>query len=298
MQPSSEKFEELAKELEKHEEFRVIRKLNPAEIAIKVPANGSRKRGLFVDVETTGLINKLDEIIELGVVPFEYSDSAEICRLCSPNSWLREPSRTIPTTITALPGITDEMVKNQTVDIIKLDELVEGTDLIVAHNARFDRPFLEELSPAFARKPWACSMSQIDWAARGFEGRKLSHLALEHGFFYNGHRATDDCLAGLKLLNSADSQTGRRPFEELLDNARKPTWRIWALGAPFEQKDLLKSRGYHWNNGENGKLRAWNIEVSEGAKDEEVEFLSNSVFGRSLDLPIDRVTAFERFSDR
>src|SRR5438093_469833 len=33
-------------------------------------------------------------------------------------------------------------------------------------------------------KPWACSVSEIQWRAHGFEGSKLSYLLMGAGFFH------------------------------------------------------------------------------------------------------------------
>jgi DNA polymerase III epsilon subunit-like protein len=44
--------------------------------------------------------------------------------------------------------------------------------LVVAHNAAFDRKFLERPCETFSTKPWACSISQINWAAEGYEGSR------------------------------------------------------------------------------------------------------------------------------
>jgi len=35
-----------------------------------------------------------------------------------------------------------------------------------------------------------------------------------------------------------------------LEQARQPTWRLWARDAAIEKKDLLKARGYSWSAGE------------------------------------------------
>jgi hypothetical protein len=43
--------------------------------------------------------------------------------------------------------------------------------LVIAHNAGFDRCFVEKLAPGFALKGWACSQSQINWAGRGSRAR-------------------------------------------------------------------------------------------------------------------------------
>jgi DNA polymerase-3 subunit epsilon len=60
--------------------------------------------------------------------------------------------------------------------VAKLNALIEPADRIIAYNAGFDRPFYEAFSPVFVHRPWAFSVSEIDWSARGFEGSKLGYL--------------------------------------------------------------------------------------------------------------------------
>lgn len=53
---------------------------------------------------------------------------------------LQQPSLTIPSEITKLTGITNEMVAGQVIDMAALRILIDPADLINAHNAGFDRP--------------------------------------------------------------------------------------------------------------------------------------------------------------
>jgi hypothetical protein len=55
-------------------------------------------------------------------------------------------------------------------------------------------------------------------------------------------RAARDCRAVLHLLSLALPRSGRPILPLLLANARRRTFRIWALEAPIECKDLLKER--------------------------------------------------------
>lgn len=128
--------------------------------------------------------------------------------------------------------------------------------MILAHNATFDRPFAERLCDVFTTKAWGCSMSQIEWAVEGFEGTKLAYLAARAGFFYDGHRAVQDCAAAIELLSRPLPKSGEIALSRLLATARRPTWRIWAENAPYDLKDVLKRRGYRWNGGEDGRPRA------------------------------------------
>jgi DNA polymerase-3 subunit epsilon len=89
-------------------------------------------------------------------------------------------------------------------------------------------------------------MTQVPWVEEGHEG-KLAYLASGAGFFYDKHRAIHDCLAGIELLSRPLPKSGVLALTRLLEQARRPSWRIWAEGAAFELKDALKARGYRWN---------------------------------------------------
>jgi DNA polymerase-3 subunit epsilon len=180
----------------------------------------------------------------------------------------------------------------------KVKALAESADLIVAHNAAFDRRFLERFSPAFEVKPWACSMSQVDWANEGYEGTKLAYLAMGAGFFYDRHRAANDCIAGIELLASPLPRTGMPAMRRLLDSARRPAWRIWAENAPFELKDELKRRGYRWNGEGGPSPKAWYVEVCDEAKGDELAYLRAVIYQAEVEVSARRITAYERFSDR
>jgi hypothetical protein len=52
------------------------------------------------------------------------------------------------------------MVAGRSIDISALKALIDPADLIIAHNAGFDRPFCEAFSPIFAGKAWACSNAE------------------------------------------------------------------------------------------------------------------------------------------
>ena len=68
----------------------------------------------------------------------------------------------------------------------KMDTLVREP---AAHNADFDRRFLEGRLPVFATKHWAYSRSDIDWKAEGVHSSALEFVAYALGLFHDGHRA-------------------------------------------------------------------------------------------------------------
>ncbi len=286
----------MAKILEASGSYRVIRKLEQR-THFNVPDTSPQRVGLFVDVETTGLDSFKDEIIELAMVPFTYADDGRIFEIKGAFQQLQQPRNPIPKEITTLTGITDEMVRGQSINRAEVEEMVGRADIILAHNANFDRRFLERFSPTFSLKPWGCSMSQIDWRSEGYEGAKLSYLAAEAGFFYDRHRAVNDCLAAIELLALNLPKSKVPSLSQLLKCAEAPTWRIWAENSPFDLKDLLKARGYRWSDGTMGP-KAWYIDVTDEKLNDELTYLRKEIYQREINLNKKKITALERFSVR
>ena len=290
-------LEAMARTLEASGTYRVLRRLAP-HIAVEPPPGLVTRQGLVVDVETTGLDASRHEIIELAIVPFTYGLDGRIYAVGEPFHGLRQPAEPIAAEITGITGITDEMVAGQSIDPAAVGSFAAGAALVIAHNAAFDRRFLEPFCETFTTKAWACSMNQVDWAGEGHEGTKLAYLAGGAGFFYDRHRATNDCLAAVALLGSPLLRSGRLALDQLLENARKPTWRIWAENSPFDLKDVLKARGYRWNGEGTGAPKAWFIDVSDDAKEAELAFLKAEIYRGEIDLLVRRIDAYDRFSDR
>lgn len=270
--------------LEASEDYRVLRRLGergnlipPAEV----------KRGIILDTETTGLDPAVDEIVELALVPFTYTPDGRIYETGPAFSGLRQPSKPIPPEMTAIHGIDDEMVKGAAIDPAEVAGIIAEAAPIIAHHAEFDRPFVEKLFPEFEKRPWACSMSQIDWRAEGFDGQGLAYLGLASGFFYDKHEAEADCWAMLALLERSLPKSGKPALLQLLEKGRLATWRVFAENSPFQQKDNLKARGYRWN----AERKVWFTDVE--------EFLGRQIYRKNVSgLPVKKITAFDRFSVR
>ena len=290
-------LEAMAETLAASGQFRVLRRLAPHVAEAAAPGEVVR-RGLFVDVETTGLDPARDEIIELAMTPFTYTAAGRVLAVEASFQGLREPSKAIPPEITALTGIDDALVAGKVIDPAEVAAFAAPAALVIAHNAAFDRKFLERYSEVFTTKAWGCSMSQVDWKAEGYEGTKLAYLAAGAGFFYDGHRAVHDCLAAVDLLARTHPGSGRTGLSQLLERARAPSVRIWAENSPFDLKDVLKARGYRWNGEGNGGPRAWYVDVAEADRDAELAFLKTEIYRGEIDLATRRIDAYDRFSDR
>jgi DNA polymerase III subunit epsilon len=232
------------------------------------------------------------------LVPFTYGLDGVVYGVGEAFQQFRQPSGSIPPEITALTGIDDTMVAGQVIDPTEVGRFAGPAALVVAHNAAFDRKFLERYCETFTTKAWACSMCQVDWAAEGFEGTKLAYLATGAGFFYARHRAADDCLAAIELLAMTHARTLRTGLSQLLERARLLTVRIWAENAPFDLKDVLKARGYRWNGEGNGAPRAWYVDVAEADQAAELAFLKAEIYRGEIELLSRRIDAYDRFSER
>ncbi|MDI1272399.1 MAG: DNA polymerase III subunit epsilon, partial [Polaromonas sp.] len=169
-------------------------------------------------------------------------------------------------------------------------------DLVIAHNAGFDRPFVEARLAQFAQRPWACSFADLDWKKEGRGSAKLTQLALELGWFYDAHRAEMDCHALLAVLASPLPVSGQTGLAQLLTVAARPGYRLQATAAPFEAKDLLKARGYRWD----GEHRVWHTRLGDEAQlQAECEWLKASVYGnRTARVQVERLDAGNRYSLR
>jgi DNA polymerase-3 subunit epsilon len=293
----TDNLEAIAATLDSSEDYRVLRRMSVGS-HFATHQGESLYKAVYLDLETTGLNPDADEIIEIGMVPFTYGVDGKIYSVDDPISMLREPSFPISPEATKINNITNDMVHGKTIDPDEAFAFVQHADLIIAHNAGFDRVFLEKFAPAFADKPWACSMSQVAWKGEGFDGTRLSHIASRLGFFYDAHRAVEDCYAGIEVLSRTLPATGELAMAQLLTNARKPTKRIWAVGSPFDSKDILKARGYRWNDGSDGRNKAWYLDVGFEAYEAECHFLEKEIYQREINLPITTITALERFSER
>ena len=96
----------------------------------------------------------------------------------------------------------------------------------------------------------------MPWKVEGLRSRGLDYLLYRFGYFFDGHRAMNDCQAVLHLLSLTLPTSGQPILPVFLENARRRAWRIWALEADFDLKDRLKARGYRWSNGEDGRPKA------------------------------------------
>ena len=245
------------------------------------------RKAVVLDLETTGIDKANDKIIEIGIRSFSFNrETGDITNLNQDYSGLEDPERSLPKEITLLTGLEDKDLKDKKIDWDKVVEILSEAQLVIAHNARFDRGFLDVYLEESKKKIWACSASQVNWLEHGFTKKSLETLCAYHGFFADAHRALNDVDALIHLLSMKD-KNDKPYFAELMENARKPRVRVSATNSPFETKDLLKARGYRWNN----NSRVWSKEILAELSDEEAKWLTDNVYqgefrGNTEEIPL------------
>jgi DNA polymerase-3 subunit epsilon len=234
--------------------------------------------GLVVDCETTGLRALEDVLIELAMIPFTYDRrDGRVVAFHEPFHGLEDPGSPLTPEIVALTGLTDEALRGQHVDRAKALALLQSAAIVVAHNAAFDRPFIEsflDIDLRERRPIWGCSVQQMDWESKGMPAAKLEVLAVFHGFFVGNHRATEDAAALLHLLTHDDPATGAPYLAELLGKMREPAVLVRAVGSAMETKDLLKARRYQWNP----QQRVWQRTIAKSDLEAEDAWLAEHVY--------------------
>ena len=251
------------------------------------------EKGVVLDVEATGLSIGHDDVIQLALLPFEYEvPSGKILSIKKEEAFdgLREPRIPISTEASLITGITNEMVINKKIESIDVENIINNTDLIIAHNDSYDRPMVEQHWNCFKNVSWACTFKSIDWLKEGFSSAKLELLGVNFGWFYEGHDAFNDCEACLALLSETLPNRDNTVFSAVREYATNPTFLIKAIDAPYSKRNLLRRRGYKWRPADQLNGKVWWTETKD--YEEEVKWLNDEIYNREIKIPIKRISAF------
>jgi DNA polymerase-3 subunit epsilon len=126
----------MAEALSRSADYRVLRRLVPRP-PCQAPAGCETRSAVLLDTETTGLDHARDEIIELGMIKFDYTADGRIAGVRDSFSAFNEPSAPISAEVTALTGITDGMVAGHRIDEAAVNAFVEDAVIVIAHNSGF-----------------------------------------------------------------------------------------------------------------------------------------------------------------
>ena len=259
-----------------HVDYRVLRRVAIADKHIFVENAAAEPVGRLavIDTETTGFkVDEGDRIIDLAIAVCEYGrETGTLYRVVDRYESLEDPETPISAEITKLTGITDEMVSGQRIVEAGVAQVMDGVGLVVCHNARFDRAFLEARLPSFVNRHFGCSHKELPWSEWGIGSSKLDYLGVKFGLFHEGHRARADVDMLIAILSQRVPGGDLGVLSVLLESARTPSWRVHAIGLDIASKDIARARGYHWNDGKFSTPKAWWLES--GDEQVEREFLA------------------------
>jgi len=156
---------------------------------------------VVVDLETTGLKPGKAAITEIAAIQISNGELREQFHT------LVNPGQHVPSMITRLTGITDDMLKDQPVIDSILPQLHRflGSSVIVAHNADFDVRFLnfdaQRLLSTPLLNPSVCTVRLARRLLPGLRSRALDAVANHLGVScINRHRALGDARITAEVL--------------------------------------------------------------------------------------------------
>lgn len=175
----------------------------------QVDQQWSTQRFVVIDFETTGIDPTSDRVVEMGIAVFEHGE------LVVAKSWLINPGMPVPPEVSAVHGITDEMLARAPAFAEVIAEalpLLDGA-APMAYNAPFDRAFLlaewtrlERPAPAGipALDPAQAWIDPLVWVRelqKYEKGKKLADAARRLRIeLTNAHRAASDAEAAGRVM--------------------------------------------------------------------------------------------------
>lgn len=210
------------------------------------------ERLLILDTETTGLDPQEHRCIEVGAVLFSVPHRAVLSQLsfllpCESND------------ARGINGIDPEATRQpqpwqQALHCFQA--LVDCADVVLAHNASFDRQWFGHGALPAITRPWLCSMEDLRWPSeRGLRANpSVRDLALAYGVpVWAAHRALTDCIYLAQVFERCTD------LEALLLAGLEPR-RLYRARLSYEERHKAREAGFRWNQPVNG---AWSRRLSD-----------------------------------
>lgn len=151
-----------------------------------------------LDIETTGLSPKTNEIINIGAIRYRNNKPVDEFDV------LIKPERPIPSFITGLTGISNAMVAKAPCIGSVLPLFIDfiGRDIILGHNVKFDINFLNFAMEAHGYDSFITRYMDTMWMARSFrKNNRLETLVQDYvnPYYMEKHQGLDDAKNTAKL---------------------------------------------------------------------------------------------------
>ena len=207
---------------------------------------------LIIDTETTGLDPKRGQCLEVGAILFHAPQRAVLAQ----HSFLLPVETNAAESINRIPAEVTRLDQPWRQGLDYFQALLDAADLLVAHNAGFDRQWFGKDQLPAVSKPWLCTMEDIAWPVdRQLRSRpSVRDLALAYGVpVWAAHRALTDCIYLAEVFARC------KDLETLLLHGLEPR-HLMRAQVSYAQRHLAKEAGFRWNDPIQG---AWTRRLSD-----------------------------------
>jgi len=194
---------------------------------------------LIVDTETTGLDPQLDHCLEVGVILFDVSSRQVLAQ----QSFLLPVEANAAEAINRIPASATNLPQPWRPALDYLQSLLDAADVLVAHNAAFDRQWFGRGHLPATEKRWLCSMEDMRWPAdRQLRSRpSVRDLALAYEIpVWAAHRALTDCIYLAEVFRRCDD------LEQLIERGLEPR-QLMRAQVSYDERHLARDAGFRWN---------------------------------------------------
>ena len=195
---------------------------------------------LILDTETTGLDPHANSCLEVGVVLFDLPSRQVLAQ----QSFLLPVEENPAEPINRIPASATNRPQPWQAALVYFQALVESADVVVAHNAAFDRQWFGRGVLPSISKPWLCSMEEMRWPAdRQLRARpSVRDLALAYEIpVWSAHRALTDCIYLAEVFRRCED------LEEQVRLGLEPR-ALFKAQVSYDQRHLARDAGFRWND--------------------------------------------------
>ena len=232
---------------------RVQKRSDPAASPQQVAAESAAVRTLLIiDTETTGLDPQLDHCLEVGVILFDVPSRQVLAQ----QSFLLPVEANAAEAINRIPAAATNLPQPWRPALSYLQSLLDAADVLVAHNAAFDRQWFGRGHLPATDKPWLCSMEEMRWPAERLLRSRPSvrDLALAYEIpVWAAHRALTDCIYLAEVFRRCDE------LEQLVERGLEPR-QLMRAQVSYDDRHMARDAGFRWNEPVKG---AWARRLSE-----------------------------------
>jgi DNA polymerase-3 subunit epsilon len=194
----------------------------------------------IIDTETTGLDHEKDSVIEIAYARYHFTENEFSLIECGSTlvTCDENPAESVN-------HISPELTKMRCSSLNHVLDAILCSDYVVAHNAAFDKPFVEDLfrfySEDVLNKAWVCTLEDYEWDEK--ESRKLAYLCNDRNLVctIGKHRGMIDVLMLAELI----AHEGFEKFGKAVDRSGWPRYNVVAQ-VSYADREKAKEKKFRW----------------------------------------------------